>query len=310
LREGDDKEDAENSVNECTDRDGKVGHSDHEAGGDWERKDINRRGDRPAGSNSKNKKMAHWSLVSGPGDDPLPPINTKLTQAITIIDKESMPTHMFYLTDFNPDPANTTRVKETNAKALKRREQVGGSLVPVFTACRESNKPKLVCLGGNQSARGEIYVTDNNRHDLLEVCRMVSWRAATDGNRTVNWRLLGVGVEISEGRLFILRATQEDEGFREGIRQSMDNARTGEWVPIEMDQLEDWPKRKAATVHGLNKAIADMNIGGQRSVAGSSTAKGKASVKNPANPMASMTAKQVKSYMELVDAQQRLRNKK
>jgi hypothetical protein len=255
--------------------------------------------------------MPNWNPISGPGEDPLPPLNLRLTEPITIVDKDEMPIHQFYLTDFNIDPLNVSRSEEAHMRARQRREQVGGDLLTVFKAAQQSNKPKLIHLEDNPCARGEIFVTELNRHDLLEVCKTVNWRAAMAGSRTSNWRLLGVGTGLSEGRLYLLRAVTGDEGFSEGLSELFKETRTGKWEPVEIDKLEE-NNRTESEVANVSKGFAGMNVSEAKEpvmAADSSRGTGKSRAGNLRDPTANMTEEQARNYAELVAVQEALRKK-
>jgi hypothetical protein len=255
-------------------------------------------------------EIPQWNPICGPGKDPIPPLRSRVAEPITIVDKEKMPIHQFFLTDFNMDPASAPRIKEANAKARQRREQVGGDLIGVFRASQESNKPALVHLEDNPSKRGEIFVTDFNRHDLLEVCKTVNWRAATVGSKSSNWRLLGVGTGMSENRLYLIRGAVGDAGLIDGLLELLDSVRKGEWTPIDIDQIEE-TNRRVVQVEVASKGFASISVGdGKKSVvAESSNVKGRSRLRDAVDPIVSMTDKQARNYAELIVAQQNLRKK-
>jgi hypothetical protein len=267
---------------------------------------------------SSTPKMPKWNPISGPGDDPLPPFRSRITEPITIVDTEEMPIHQFYLTDFNSDPANVARIKEATSKARQRREQIGGNLLGVFKAAQQSNKPKLIHLEDNPSARGEIFLTDFNRHDLLEVCKTVNWRAAMIGSRISNWRLLGVGTGLSEGRLYLVRAAAGDEGLADGLEELLHEEKSGRWEPVDINKLEEKHRRIGEVGDVRNKfermsvaegkkpvIVADRNS----AVPESSVNSGKSRASDLADPMANMTEEQARNYIELVAAQEAGRKK-
>jgi hypothetical protein len=104
------------------------------------------------------------------------------------------------LTDANPHPLTINRVRVARQAAANRRRQIGGDYFAVAKAALLSNNKKLVEVG--KSKRGEIYATDVGREDLLEVMKELGEAVGPD---EMQWRLLGVGTAISEGRLFLLR---------------------------------------------------------------------------------------------------------